>query len=97
MSRKPKKEQKEQTVFEKAVYKAVRSIPSGQVRTYKEVADFIGRPKAARAVGNALKKNYDSLVPCYRVVLSNNKFGFYNRGREKKAELLKKEGINFLK
>ncbi|UCG35835.1 MAG: MGMT family protein [Candidatus Omnitrophota bacterium] len=80
------------TEFEKKVLKEVAKIPLGQVRTYKWVAKKAGRPRAWRAVANALKKNpYPLLVPCHRVVKSSNDLGGYNLGRELKQELINLE------
>src|SRR3989338_5143042 len=59
--------------------------------SYQQVAQMIGIPRAARAVGNALNKNYDPAIPCHRVVKSNGEFGGYNRGIVKKIALLKQE------
>ncbi|MFQ5613906.1 MAG: methylated-DNA--[protein]-cysteine S-methyltransferase [Anaerolineae bacterium] len=67
------------TLFQQTVLAAARSIPYGQVRTYKEVAAAIGRPKATRAVGNALGKNpVPLMIPCHRVVSSSGKIGGYS-------------------
>jgi len=57
------------------------------------VAELSGSPGAYRAVGNILNKNYDKSIPCHRVVRSDGKIGGYNRGRENKIRLLKKEGV----
>lgn len=70
----------------------VSKIPKGQTLTYKEVAQKAGNPKAYRAVGNILNKNYDSKIPCHRVVRSDGKTGGYNRGAQIKVKILKKEG-----
>lgn len=78
--------------FQEKVYAVVKKIPKGQVLTYKEVAKKIGNPKAFRAVGNILNKNFDPQVPCHRVIRSDGKLGGYNRGDKRKIELLKKEG-----
>ena len=59
--------------------------------TYGEVAELAGNPKASRAVGNILHKNYNKAIPCHRVIRSDGKLGGYNRGPENKKELLKKE------
>ena len=48
--------------------------------TYGEVAKRAGNPKAARAVGTLMSKNYDESVPCHRVVRADGKIGDYNRG-----------------
>ena len=79
--------------FREKVYSVVKKIPKGKVLTYKEVAISAGSPRAARAVGNVLNKNYDPEIPCHRVIRSDGKTGGYNRGAEKKIELLKKETV----
>ncbi len=61
--------------------------------TYKEVAKMAGNEKATRAVGNILNKNQDLKIPCHRVIRSDGKAGGYNKGSQKKIEILKKEGI----
>ena len=78
--------------FKEKVLEVVRGIPKGETMTYKEVAQAAGSPRACRAVGNIMSKNYDSSVPCHRVVKSDGTLGGYNRGREEKKKLLKKEG-----
>ena len=61
--------------------------------TYKEVATQAGNPKAARAVGMIMSKNYRPDVPCHRVVRSDGSLAGYNRGgTAKKQELLRTEG-----
>lgn len=80
------------TLFQEKVYRVVKKIPRGRVLTYKEVAKLAGSPNSFRAVGSALNKNYDSGIPCHRVIRSDGKLGEYNRGSKKKKELLKKEG-----
>lgn len=77
--------------FAAMVYSVVRRIPKGKTLTYKEVARRAGRPKAYRAVGNILNKNYDPEIPCHRVVRSDGKAGGYNRGERLKREILKRE------
>lgn len=77
--------------FEAKVYKVVRGIPQGKTMTYRQVAKLSGKPKAYRAVGNILNKNYNPEVPCHRVVRSDGKIGGYNRGEAKKREILEKE------
>lgn len=77
------------TPFAKKVYKAVLSIPLGQVRTYKWVARKIGCPGACRAVGQALKNNpYMLVIPCHRVIASSGKIGGYRGGVRMKKKLL---------
>lgn len=77
--------------FQKKVFVLVKKIPKGKTMTYKQVAEKIGQPKAYRAVGNALNKNFDPKIPCHRVVCSDGGVGGYNRGTERKKEILKKE------
>jgi len=80
------------TDFEKAVYGAVLEIPFGETRSYAWVARHIGRPRAARAVGNALNKNpYAPFVPCHRVIASDGSLGGYSRGLARKKTLLDNE------
>ena len=82
--------------FEKSVYKAILKIPSGEVRTYGWVAKAIGRPKASRAVGNALNKNpYSPIVPCHRIIRSDGSMGGFALGLKMKKILLKREGIDW--
>lgn len=77
--------------FTEKVLEVVRKIPKGSVLTYKEVARCAGSPRASRAVGSILKKNFDSKIPCHRVIRSNGFVGEYNRGIKNKIKLLKKE------
>lgn len=85
---------KEKFTFKEKVFKIVKDIPSGKTLTYKEVAKKAGSPKAFRAVGNILNKNYDPLIPCHRVIRSDGEIGGYNRGAKKKAKLLNKENLS---
>ncbi len=82
-----------QTSFTKSVYSVVKKIQKGKTLTYKQVAEAAGRPGAYRAVGNILNKNYDPTIPCHRVVRSDGKTGGYNRGAERKKEILNEEKI----
>jgi methylated-DNA-[protein]-cysteine S-methyltransferase len=69
----------ELTHFQAAVLTACRHIKLGQTITYAQLAESIGRPNAARAVGNALAKNPLPLViPCHRVLAANNKLGGFS-------------------
>ncbi len=82
------------TAFQGSVYKATSKIPRGRISTYSEVARAIGRPKAVRAVGNALHNNpFAPQVPCHRVVKSDGSLGGFFSGQEKKIRILKKEGV----
>lgn len=80
------------TSFACKVYRIVAAIPLGEVRTYQWVARKAGNPKASRAVGQLMKRNpYPVLIPCHRVVGSNNRIGGYVFGRKKKEMLLRLE------
>lgn len=76
------------TPFEKKVLKVTLEIPLGETRTYAWVAKRIGKPKAVRAVGQALRKNpYPLMIPCHRVIKSDGSLGKYagkDDGRKKK-------------
>ncbi|MBI4598957.1 MGMT family protein [Candidatus Uhrbacteria bacterium] len=82
------------TLFAQTIYNIVRRIPKGQTMTYKEVARAAGRPKAYRAVGNILNKNYDPNILCHRVIRSDGSMGGYNRGASTKAKRLKEEKVH---
>lgn len=82
------------TSFFQAVYAVVRRIPKGAVMTYKQVAAAAGRPKAFRAVGNILNKNYNPKIPCHRVIRSDKKLGGYNRGATEKKRRLREEEMS---
>ena len=77
--------------FKDKVYNVVKEIPSGQTLSYRQVATKAGNPKACRAVGNILNKNFDHNIPCHRVIRSDGQLGGYNRGEIKKRLLLKQE------
>jgi len=79
------------TPFQRAVLFECLKIPRGQTKSYSQVARAIGKPKAARAVGNALAKNpLAPLIPCHRVVRSDGTSGGYSArgGANKKRALL---------
>ncbi len=83
--------------FDRLVLKIVSQIPEGKVTTYGEIARALGDIRAARAVGESLKKNPKPVeIPCHRVVMSDGSLGGYAfGGTERKKELLAEEGINF--
>lgn len=86
----PMKEQG--TAFQKKVWQALRSIPYGETRSYKQIAEMIGNPKASRAVGMANNKNPILLLtPCHRVLGSNGQLVGFAAGIDIKKELLKIE------
>ena len=78
--------------FKQKVFAIVRKIPAGKVMSYGAVAAAAGNPKAARAVGAALRTNFDPAIPCHRVVAANGALTGYNRGIAKKKEMLEREG-----
>jgi O-6-methylguanine DNA methyltransferase len=80
--------------FKEKVYSIVRRIPRGKTMTYAQVARAAGSPRAFRAVGNIINKNYDLAIPCHRVIRSDGTVGGYNRGSKKKEEMLKRERLN---
>ena len=84
------------TKFQLKVWNYLKTIPKGQVRTYLDVAKAINRPKAVRAVANAIGKNpYAPKIPCHRVIRSDGALGGYSGrgGIKTKKKLLKSEGI----
>ena len=82
----------EGTPFEKKVWSELIKIPYGQTRSYKEIAEAIGHPKAFRAVGNANGCNFLPLIiPCHRVIESSGGLGGFGHGIEVKKQLLKLE------
>ncbi len=81
------------TAFRRRVWEALRRIPMGQVRSYGEIAQEVGAPRAARAVGTACATNpIPIVVPCHRVVAANGKLGGYSGGLARKRQLLAAEG-----
>lgn len=82
------------TAFQRKVYAVVGSIPRGETRSYKWVACRIGRPKAYRAVGNALNKNpHIGIIPCHRVIRSSGSIGGFAKGPAMKRRMLATEKI----
>lgn len=83
----------EATDFEKSVWLAAAAIKQGEVRTYGWLARKIGRPKAYRAVGTALKNNpFPFIVPCHRVIREDGDLGGFAGGKAMKRLLLGMEG-----
>ena len=80
------------TPFQKTVWKELTCIPYGETRTYKQIAQMIGKPKACRAVGNANNKNpIVIIIPCHRVIGSNGSLVGYAYGLEMKEHLIRME------
>ena len=84
------------TKFQKKVWNYLKTIRKGTVKTYKQVAIGINRPKSVRAVANAVGKNpFAPKIPCHRVIRSDGSLGGYSGkgGVKTKKLLLKREGI----
>ena len=82
--------------FQQRVLRAEHAIPRGRVSTYKLIAAYLGIPRGARAVGNALAGNpFPLIVPCHRAIRSDCRPGGYQGGQDMKRSLLSKEGIVF--
>lgn len=81
------------TTFQKQVWEALATIPYGETRTYKQIAEQIGNPKSVRAVGAANGKNPISIIlPCHRVIGSSGHLTGFAGGLKTKADLLSLEG-----
>ncbi len=80
------------TEFEMAIWKELTTIPLAHSRSYKGIATAINRPKAYRAVGNAVGRNKIAIaIPCHRVLPQSGKIGGYYWGPEIKSELIEYE------
>jgi AraC family transcriptional regulator of adaptative response/methylated-DNA-[protein]-cysteine methyltransferase len=83
------------TDFQRAVWTALRRVPSGHTVTYAEIARDIGAPTSYRAVANACGDNHIAiLVPCHRVVRTDGALGGYKWGLDRKRRLLEHEGAD---
>ena len=81
------------TDFQMRVWTALRSIPRGETRSYLEVAEMVGEPKAVRAVANACASNpVPLIIPCHRVIRKDGSLGGYGMGASRKRALLTDEG-----
>ena len=81
--------------FQMQVWSTLRQIPAGKVATYGDIAARIGRPRGARAVGQACGSNPVVLfVPCHRVVAANGGLGGFGSGLSLKQALLRHEGVS---
>lgn len=82
------------TEFQKDVWRAIYKIPFGRLSSYSRIAEEIGRPRAVRAVGNAVGDNpLPIVIPCHRVIRADGGLGGYGGGIELKLYLLSLEGI----
>ena len=88
------------TAFQRACWRATRAIPHGETRSYAELAEMAGYPRAARAVGQAMRRNpLPMVVPCHRVTAANGLGGFGGEGAKGtwasiKERLLHSERLN---
>jgi len=81
------------TEFQRRVWDALRKVPSGQTKSYAQVAQSIERPKAVRAVGQACGANpIPVLIPCHRVLAAGGKLGGFSSSLDWKRKLLTREG-----
>lgn len=84
------------TDFQREVWRALRAIPYGEVRSYRDIADQIGRPGASRAVGMANGRNPISIiVPCHRVIGASGHLTGYGGGLDRKRQLLHLEAARY--
>ncbi len=82
------------TELQRQVWQELRSVPAGETLSYGELAARVGRPKAARPVGQAVGRNPISiLIPCHRVVGADGSLTGYGGGLDRKIELLTREGV----
>ncbi|MGH8981638.1 MAG: methylated-DNA--[protein]-cysteine S-methyltransferase [Acidimicrobiales bacterium] len=82
------------TAFQVSVWRALADIPYGGTITYGELARYVGRPLACRAVGQANGANpLPIFYPCHRVVAAGGRLGGYGGGLDVKRELLEREGV----
>ncbi len=80
--------------FQQQVLRADHTIPRGSVSTYRLIAEHIGNPRSARAVGTAQANNpFPIVIPCHRVIRSDGALGGYGGGPEMKRTLLDMEGF----
>jgi len=80
------------TEFDQRVWLALRKIPYGETRTYKWLAEKIGKPGAGRAVGQSLSRNpLPIILPCHRIIESDGSIGGYSAGIDIKRRLLDME------
>ena len=85
------------TKFQLQVWNYLKKTPKGSIKTYKQVAIAINKPKSARAVANACAKNpYAPNIPCHRVIRSDGGLGGYSGkgGVDQKLKLLRSEKVD---
>ena len=83
------------TDFQRTVWKELRKINYGEIKTYSDIAKNIGKPNACRAVGNANNKNpFMIVIPCHRVIGKNKNSGGYAFGVDIRDKLLELEKLH---
>lgn len=83
------------TLFQQRVWQALQKIPTGETRSYRDIAEAIGSPKAVRAVAGACAANAIAIIiPCHRVVRTDGKLSGYRWGVERKQKLLQQEAAH---
>ncbi len=83
------------TPLQQSVLKATAGIPFGETRSYKDIAEAIGRPRAHRFVGTTLANNpFPILIPCHRVIRSDRTYGQFGGGVELKINMLRHEALH---
>ena len=84
------------TVFRRRIWQAARTVPYGETRSYKWLAEQAGSPRAYRAAGSAMSNNHFSLVvPCHRIIASDGSLGGFGGGLDLKRTLLQLEGSHY--
>lgn len=82
--------------FEERVWRALRQIPTGETRSYSDIAARLGNSRAARAVARACADNPAPVViPCHRVIEKSGALGGYGGGVSRKRALLEREGATY--
>jgi len=83
------------TEFQRQIYERLMEVPFGRVVSYGDIADELGEPGAARAVGQAVGANpLPVVIPCHRVVRSDRRLGGFSGGVKRKVSLLRLEGVH---
>ncbi len=83
------------SALQKSVLAATCQVPYGELRSYKDIAKAVHRPRAYRFVGTALAKNpFPILIPCHRVIRSDYSFGCFGGGSDLKRKLIELEAIH---
>lgn len=84
------------TEFQRAVWRRLQRVRFGKATTYAELAEQIGQPESARAVGNAVGSNpLPIIIPCHRVLAAHGRLGGFSAGLSRKRKLLAIEGIEY--